>query len=327
MWISSIIGEDKIPPGNPGRSDGLIIDLTMLLREYFNAYSLHLQPLYEPREATLIAGMVFEKATGYRRLDLLTRPDAPLTDSQKTRLEAMLVLLLEKRPVQYVLGEAWFCGLAFQVSEAVLIPRPETEELVQWILEDLARYKVEGRVRAAPVILDLGTGSGCIAVSLKSKLPTARVIGLDISREALVVARENARRHQVSVELLEADLLEGGAPAGLPSADIIVSNPPYIPASSRGDMQQQITEYEPSGALFVPDEDPLIFYKAILQMGHALFRETGYIYAEVHEDFSHEVETLFLEAGAGNVTLRSDMQERPRMMRARFGKARAISAE
>jgi len=288
----------------------------MVLRDSFRGFLTRLQPLYDEREATLIASMVFEKATGHRRLDILTRPDTPVTPSQEITLEKMLGALIEKRPVQYVLGEAWFYGFPFQVSEAVLIPRPETEELVQWIVDDTTH--TGGKEAAAPVILDIGTGSGCIAVSLKNKLAAARVLALDVSVAALGIARKNATRLETPIEWIEADILDPGTVPILPKTDIIVSNPPYIPALARYDMQPQVTMYEPSQALFVPDDDPLVFYKAILRTARGCFEATGRVYVEVHEDFASEVAALFRDAGGREVSVRADIHERPRMIRATF---------
>lgn len=290
----------------------------MALKQCLLEFTGSLQPLYTPREAALIAQMVLEKVTGYSRLDIITRPEALLTTDHQARIEKMLGLLREKVPVQYVLGEAWFCGMAFRVTDAVLIPRPETEELVGWIVEDLRAGSI-----SAPVIVDLGTGSGCIAISLRAKLPSSRVRGLDFSRRALEVARENSARLGFPVEMVEGDMLGDLTRAGIPPADIIVSNPPYIPRSGAGDMQAQVTEHEPHEALFVPDEDPLLFYKAIVRAAAGLFDRTGTVYVETHEDYAREVAHLFETAGAREVTLRADMQQRPRMVRARFSKSAA----
>jgi len=285
----------------------------MALKQCLLELTGRLQPLYTPREASLIAQMVLEKVTGYGRLDVITRPATPLSADQRARIDEMLGLLLEKVPVQYVVGEAWFCGMAFRVTEAVLIPRPETEELVEWIVEDLRRGGI-----AAPVIVDLGTGSGCIAVSLRAKLPSSTVLGLDLSRRALEVARENSARLGFPVEMVEGDMLGDLAVAGIPRADIIVSNPPYIPWSGAGDMQAQVTKHEPHEALFVPDGDPLVYYKAIVRAAQRLFGHTGTVYVETHEDHARGVAQLFESAGGRGITLRADMQQRPRMVRAWF---------
>lgn len=285
----------------------------MALKQCLLELTGRLQPLYTPREASLIAQMVLEKVTGYRRLDVITRPEAPLSGDHEARIDEMAGRLLERVPVQYVVEEAWFCGMAFRVTGAVLIPRPETEELVEWIVEDL-----RSRSGTAPVIVDLGTGSGCIAVSLRARLPSSTVRGLDVSPRALEVARENSARLGFPVEMVQGDMLGDLARVGIPRADIIVSNPPYIPLSELAGMQPQVTEHEPHQALFVPDEDPLVYYRAIVRAAQRLFGRTGTVYVETHEDHAREVAQLFESAGGRGVTLRADMQQRSRMVRAQF---------
>lgn len=285
----------------------------MVIGDCFRRFSAALRPLYDEREATLITGMVLEKLTGYRRLDVLSRPEAEMGVSEEAAIETALNALLTRKPVQYVLGEAWFAGIPFKVSEAVLIPRPETEELVQWIREDLEHKG------AARTILDLGTGSGCIAIALKQALPAARVVGVDVSAAALEVARENGLRHQAAVEWCRADILSPLTAGLLPRASILVTNPPYIPLSDRADMQPQVADYEPAEALFVPDDDPLVFYKATLMLAGYCLEAGGRIYAEVHEDFAGEVRSLFERGGTRDVRLRYDLQKRPRMLRATLG--------
>lgn len=290
----------------------------MRLADAFRSFAGSLRPLYTESEASVIAGLVFEQVTGFRRLDMITRGDAQLSEADAAKLHAMHEELLRARPVQYVLGEAWFCGLCFAVSEAVLIPRPETEELVQWIADDLPLHFPGGGGTPAPVVLDVGTGSGCIAISLKKRRTAARLLAIDISPAALEIAAQNAARQGTDVAFSVADILDPAVTAGFPRLDVIVSNPPYIPRAERREMQAQVTRFEPETALFVPDDDPLVYYRALLDVASHCFRETGYLYVEVHEDFADETAGLFRQAGVRELALRKDLQDRPRMIRATF---------
>lgn len=291
----------------------------MQIKESFHLYTKRLGTVYRESEALQITRMVFEKITGRSRLDIVTTPGHALTSEEEQTLEKALSQLLQHRPVQYVLEEAWFLDFPLRVTEGVLIPRPETEELVTWMLEDLNMVgATPPRNEDTRTLLDVGTGSGCIAIAIKKKIPSARVIALDKSARALVVARENARRNGVALEFLKADILAQGPIRELPIPDVIISNPPYIPEGEKSSMQRQVTEYEPAEALFVPDRDPLCFYRALLTLASAAFNHRGVLYVEVHEDLGAQTAALFREGGAREVLLRRDMNGRNRMIRARF---------
>ena len=230
-----------------------------------------------------------------------------LTAEQETRLEAILHRLQQGEPLQYIEGKAPFCGMAFAVRPGVLIPRPETAELVDWIVQDYTSQ--------SPHILDMGTGSGCIAIALDKQLPKAKVEACDISPEALAVAKENNERNGASVTIFKHDILDLNAP--LPhSYNIIVSNPPYIKQSEHSTMEQHVTEWEPHTALFVPDEDALCFYRAIAEIGMTEALEPGgCIYVEINQALGAETVALFESYGYKEVTLRRDFFGNNRMIK------------
>ncbi|HEY6505327.1 MAG TPA: peptide chain release factor N(5)-glutamine methyltransferase, partial [Chitinophagaceae bacterium] len=221
--------------------------------------------------------------------------------------------LLAHEPVQYVLNEAWFCGLKFYVDKNVLIPRPETEELVEWVISN-CKFPVD-----TLSILDIGSGSGCIPIFLKRKLRKAEVWSCDVSEAALRIAEKNAATLGADVNFLLLDFLDKEKRNKLPSFDIIISNPPYIPEKGKQQMQLNVLSYEPHTALFVPDNDALIFYKAIAEFGKDHLTPAGTIYTEIHEDQGKAVSTLF-ESYGYSAELKKDMQEKERMLKAVFGK-------
>ncbi len=267
-----------------------------------------LEPRYGKREAELIAALCLEKLSGLRSWQLRQHPGFQLTAAQLERLAAYRAQLLAGRPVQYVLEEAWFQELPFYVNEAVLIPRPETEELVEWVAEACSQ-------RAANFsVLDVGTGSGCIAIGLARRLPEATVTGCDVSVAALAVARCNGESFAPSVRWVECNFLDAAARANLPPPDVLVSNPPYIPLAERSSLEEHVYHYEPATALFVPDEKPLLFYEAIAAYARE-FSKPPDIFMELHAALSGEVAALFRNSGFGNQELRKDMQGQERMLR------------
>ena len=240
-------------------------------------------------------------------------------------MEIILQKLRAHEPIQYIFGHTEWMGLDLRVTPATLIPRPETAELVEWILQVGDRDK--------PLrVLDIGTGSGCIAIALKKAAPHWQVTGLDISEEALAVAKENATRNKVEVNWLQADILSPIANSSLPIADIIVSNPPYICNSEKKDMDARVLDYEPHSALFVPDTDPLLFYRQIASL--ALQFSTGvaelqrsdlqaqpiYLFFEINEAYGNEVCAMMEQMGYTDVQLKNDMYGKPRMV---FGRINA----
>ena len=267
-------------------------------REIVERLTAAAAPIYGADEARQIARMILEARTGTTLTQLVVEPDAGVEIEDMERIEAAIAA---GRPVQYVLGEAEFCGMRFCVGEGVLIPRPETEELVM-------------RVAAArpQSVIDIGTGSGCIAVSVARLLPEADVWAVDLSGEALAYARSNAERLDAGVHFVQADAL------ALPDMgrrfDAVVSNPPYIPHSERRDMRRNVTDYEPAMALFVDDSDPLLFYREIAGQAAGLLTVGGRLWFEVHERYAGEVAGLLVNRGFDDVEIFNDINDKPRIV-------------
>lgn len=264
-----------------------------------------LENMYDAREAAAISNRVLEFLTGKKRWQR-EMDNTGLSDTQVQRLYQYIRELSTHKPVQYVLGEAWFCGMRFFVDECVLIPRPETEELVHIIIE-------EQKNKQQLSILDIGTGSGCIPVSLKKKLPFADVATIDVSPEAIDVARRNASEQMAEIRFYCLDFLDKNNWASFQQYDVIVSNPPYIPANERDRISKNVADFEPGVALFVPDREALLFYKAIEDFGKMHLTTNGKIYLEVHEDFGKDVQEYFLNNG-WHATLIKDMYGKERIV-------------
>lgn len=294
-----------------------------------------LSAVYDARETGNIGDWVLESLTGMSKIDRVMYRDSALSPTQSVLLHRYIPELLAHRPVQYVLQEAWFVGMRFYVDEAVLIPRPETEELVEWVVEEelsksqasgARSWMVEagGKVDAGRKkpdvggidILDIGTGSGCISIALKKKFPGAMVHACDVSEAALAVARRNAAALEAPVSFHLVDVLRPAQWDALPMADIIVSNPPYIPVRDKSTMHDNVLLHEPHLALFVPDEDALLFYRAIAGLARDRLRPGGSIYVEIHEDLGPATVALFQQQGYETVQLRKDLQGKDRMLRA-----------
>jgi release factor glutamine methyltransferase len=259
----------------------------MGVKELYRNYLLQLQDVYPLSEATVITDWVFENLASVKRTDLLKDPDQQLNNTAIATLNKAFTELLHHKPVQYVLGEALFYHLKFKVNEHVLIPRPETEELVELIISDRKSQITD------PAILDIGTGSGCISVTLKKNLPASKISGLDISKDALALARENAALYNTAINFMQMDFLDESKWEMLPVFDIIVSNPPYIPENEKLKLAKNVVDHEPHGALFVPANEPLLFYKKIAAFGKTHLGGNGKIYLETHEDLAKEVLSLF----------------------------------
>jgi len=274
-----------------------------------NTVSKQLSSLYPESEAGSLTKHLFCHVLQLKTHELLTRKDKQLSATEKERVAEIVNRLLDNEPLQYVLGETPFYGLSFKVTPQVLIPRPETEELVEWIIE-CERGKTSLR------ILDVGTGSGCIAVSLSKFLPSATVYGLDISEEALTISAENADRNAVTVNWMQADILKD-LPAAVPSdLDILVSNPPYVTDREKEQMHANVVDYEPHLALFVPDERALLFYERIAEVGKEKLRPGGSLFFEINARFGQETVEMLRSKGYNTVELRKDIAGKDRMIRA-----------
>ncbi len=270
-----------------------------------------LEPLYADREAKNIASLILEKLTGYSHSQRILHKKDTLEEKTEKQLQKIINELTTNRPVQYCLEEAWFAGMKFFVNEQVLIPRPETEELVSWILESNHEKKF-----SETRILDIGTGSGCIAIALKKKLTDASVTAFDISSDALAIARRNAQANQVYVEFLLYDILSENAHRAESPFTIIVSNPPYVLVSEKDEMMERVWKYEPAQALFVSDNDPLIFYKAILRYAEKHLAENGELYFEINEIKANEIQDLLEYNTYRRIEVKKDFQGKARMIRA-----------
>ncbi|MDR2809277.1 MAG: peptide chain release factor N(5)-glutamine methyltransferase [Tannerellaceae bacterium] len=270
-----------------------------------------LKEIYPPGEIRSLTRLMLEHVCGLQPYQLLADKDRALSDAQKFAINRIVERLRQWEPVQYILGETTFCRLTFRVSPQVLIPRPETEELVERIVEDYAGQ--------TPSILDIGTGSGCIAVSLAHSLPNAKVTALDVSAEALCIAGENAERNQVSVSFIQTDILsvEQASEAIEGMFDLIVSNPPYVRESEKACMEKNVLRYEPPLALYVTDREPLIFYRAIARLAKKKLKEGGALYFEINARLGKETIETLQEEGYGKVTLMRDMAGKDRIIKAR----------
>lgn len=258
--------------------------------------------LYGEAEGRQIAEMILLSRGNFSRNSLIVEPNLPLEISD---LEQIKQDIASWRPVQYILGYADFCGMQLEVNPAVLIPRPETEELVEWVGSESA----EGAR-----ILDVGTGSGAIAISLARSLKGSRVWALDISAEALSVARRNGQLYAPNVEFVQGDALADFSGVVAESLDVVVSNPPYIPLSDKVLMRPNVVEYEPQLALFVSDDDPLIFYRSIARTARKMLCEGGKLYYEIYEALADEMELMLRSEGYKSIRLREDFRGKPRMI-------------
>ena len=264
-----------------------------------------LVPIYGEGEAQAIARLIYEVRYGLTLSDLLMGRDSSVPQDE---LEQIAIRLERQEPVQYILGQTDFCGRMFVVNKHVLIPRPETAELCQWIIAADAAH-----------ILDIGTGSGCIAITLAAEMPEAEVTAWDISEEALKVAKENAKRTNVHVKFEQVDILH------LPSSilhltsafDLIVSNPPYICNKERETMETNVLEHEPHTALFVPDDNPLLFYRAIAQYGQTALKEGGWLYFEINPLYAEPLQYMFSKMSYHDIEIKEDQYGKQRMIRAK----------
>lgn len=269
-----------------------------------------LSGVYDAGEAKALARMLYEVRYGLGLGDLLMGRDEGVPQDE---LEQLAVRLEHQEPIQYVLGQADFCGRTFKVSPAVLIPRPETEELCQWVVEEVReQWRAAGEALS---VLDIGTGSGCIAVTLAAELAEARVRAWDISEEALQVARGNAMTNGVSVSFEHHDALHAATTAQ-PTTDLIVSNPPYICNRERTAMEANVLEHEPHTALFVPDDDPLLFYRAIAQYGREALKPGGRLYFEINPLYATSLSEMLRRMSYHDIAIKADQYGKQRMIRA-----------
>ena len=285
-----------------------------MLQSLYRDVNKALSVVYDQYEARAVAFMLLESLLHVSRVDILSDKDITFSSLQRNQLQGMLDRLVKHEPVQYVLGVADFCGLALEVGPGVLIPRPETEELVQWICDDLKGV-------TSSTIIDVCTGSGCIALALSHRFSGACVLATDLSEAALEVACRNACRLSLPVTFRQADALGenpfgDGVGAISPMFDVVVSNPPYIRQCERADMDANVLDYEPEQALFVPDDSPLLFYEAIARAALERLKPGGALYFEINRSFGQQILAMLSSIGFTAPELRSDAYGNPRMVKA-----------
>lgn len=279
----------------------------MTRREIWDTVNRAAASVYDAREARAVTAFVCEGRLGLRFTDVIVEPDAPCP--LREELAPLMAEIRDRRPAQYIAGYAFFRDMKFIVREGVLIPRPETEEMVGLI-------ETEHRGEKGLRVLDIGTGSGCIAVSLALALPESRVTGIDISDSALATASENARRLGAEVRFERHDILSESVPEG--TYDLVVSNPPYVTRSEQAQMLPNVLRHEPHRALFVPDDDPLLFYQAIAEKGRTMIARGGELWFEINERFGPQTVRLLEDEGYADIRLREDMFGKPRTICARW---------
>ncbi len=280
------------------------------LREAFQHFCLLIQKNYEEREARSIAQIVFKEILGYSTIDLILKENDLLPASMFEQLDYVAYQLNEHKPIQYIIGRTEFCGLQFDLNEHVLIPRPETEELVDWIVQE------EQLKNRAVKILDIGTGSGCIPITLKYFSAASEVYTMDVSKDALAVAFKNANKNRVELNLIHQNILTTNSIDS--DFDLVVSNPPYVLESEKTAMRKNVLDYEPSLALFVKDSDPLVFYKKIIQLIESSSKKSTVLYFEINEQYALELSQCFNPSKWAELECRKDLHGKDRMFRAKF---------
>ena len=279
----------------------------MKLKEFKDHFSTELSEYYPSEELQSFFSILSEYFLKLTRLDVVLNAEMDLSEENLKNYNDALTRLKNYEPIQYIIGETEFFGLTFVVNKHTLIPRPETEELVAWMLADRENQNSEVS------ILDIGTGSGCIAISLAKHLPNANVSAVDISKEALKMARQNAIENAVEVTFQELDIL--ASKKHLAAFDIIVSNPPYVREREKSAMKSNVLNHEPSGALFVSDTDPLIFYRRIARFAQRHLSTDGILYFEINEYLSKELIDLLDKIGFRDIALKKDLFGKDRMLK------------
>jgi release factor glutamine methyltransferase len=284
------------------------MEMGRTLSDAMNIFRLQLSGYYPDDEIRNLYYLASEHLLNYSKIDIHLKGHEAISNETLEKFIYILNRLRNWEPIQYILGDTEFYGLPFRVDNRVLIPRPETEELVEWIIRE--------EIGRSSDILDIGTGSGCIAVSLAVNLPGANVSAFDISEDALVVARLNAQTNRTRVNFFRFDLLSDKAL--LPAKyQVMVSNPPYVRELEKAFMRNNVLDYEPDIALFVPDNDPLRYYRSIALFGRKYLQDGGFLYLEINENFPHEMVRLLESAGFYGMEIRMDLNGKARMVRAR----------
>ena len=281
------------------------------------AFLGQLLPLYDVNEINSLFLIVLANIAGISSAKIKAFPETEIAPDKVQAIKNILERLKTGEPVQYILGHTEFYGLPFKVNPSVLIPRPETEELVDWIIASW--QSAVGNWQAPYRILDIGTGSGCIPISLKKNLHDTNVSAIDISDKALHTAQENARLNQVDINFINADILNLKSEIGNQKFEIIISNPPYVTLEDKRQMHTNVTDFEPHNALFVPEDDPLIFYKAIAAFASTHLEKGGLLFFEINESYGEQIVGLLSDQPFKNMELRKDMSGKDRMVKAAWG--------
>ena len=297
----------------------------MLLKQYKSHFFDALKNSQDEQEIESFFFILTEYLHNLKRVDVALNPNFELSEADVEKWNAILAQLQQEKPIQYITGEAWFYGLQFEVNENTLIPRPETEELVEWIIEswklEVGSWKSENQKRIN--VLDIGTGTGCIPITLKTNLPQANVSAIDVSENALEVAKRNAELNKVEVNFIQANILEVEDVSKIQTSisqlptnfDIIVSNPPYVRNLEKQEIKKNVLDYEPHLALFVEDTDALLFYRKIAQLSIKNLSPNGLLFFEINQYLGKETVELLENLGFKNIELKKDMFGNDRMIR------------
>jgi len=279
----------------------------MQIAAYKTKFIQELESVYNANEVLSFFHLLLESIVGIKRIDLALNPTKLLENTQKEALDKALQALKQEKPIRYIIGETEFYGLNFKVNEHTLIPRPETEELVSWVLENTSQ---------SATILDIGTGSGCIAIALAKNLENTTISALDFSEKALKMAKENAQLNDVSIDFIQQDILALDALAK--NYDIIVSNPPYVKEDEKSMLAKNVLAYEPDSALFVSNENPLVFYSKIADLAKTNLAQNGLLFFEINQYLAQETITVLKDKGFKHIELKKDIFGNDRMLKASF---------
>jgi release factor glutamine methyltransferase len=267
-----------------------------------------LSAIYSSEETDSLIFLIFEKVKGYSRTQFLMAKDEVISKEEHQQIKNIVTRLKNYEPIQYILGQTEFYGLPFYTSPGVLIPRPETEELVQWIT-------LENQI-SSPTILDIGTGTGCIAISLQKNISQSNVWACDVSPICVETTGKNAILNQAEISVIEFNILSETPATKFPELDVIVSNPPYVREAEKTRMEKNVLEYEPELALFVPDNNPLLFYERIAEFAKLHLKTSGRLYFEINEAFGSECVNMLVRKGFSEVVIKKDIHGKNRMVRA-----------
>jgi release factor glutamine methyltransferase len=281
----------------------------MLLKEFKNIFHEQLDALFGKDEVESFFFILTEYLHNLKRVDVILNPNFEISETDYQKWEVIVLELKTEKPIQYITGEAWFYGLRFEVNENTLIPRPETEELVEWIIESQQDYKSKKQLE----VLDIGTGTGCIPISLKKNIPNANVSAIDVSEKAIEVAKRNANSNEAAISFILKNILET---ENLEQQyDVIVSNPPYVRNLEKEEISKNVLAYEPHLALFVEDNDALLFYRKIAQLAKESLTKNGQLFFEINQYLGKETVLLLEQLGFQNIELKKDFKGNDRMIK------------